>query len=235
VADDSRKHIVIITSEPEYRTEVSLTQFAREELGKDFRVSLVYGDIQDGSIFPNLEVLKSADLALISVRRQTLLPEQLQLIRDFVSAGKPVIGIRTASHAFCLRGKPAPDGRADWAEFDRDVIGGNYTGHHGVGSETMITLATNAAEHPIMAGVDATELQGKGSLYKVSPLQLTATPLLIGTIPNTTAEPVAWVNKRADGGMSFYTSLGHVGDFEQPAFRRLLKNACVWIVKQPAP
>ena len=230
-ADDTRKHIVIVTSEPEYRTEESLTQFAREELGKDFQVSLVYGDAQDGSILPGLEVMQSADLALISVRRQTLLPDQLQLIRDFISAGKPVIGLRTASHAFCLRDKPVPDGRADRAEFDRDVIGGNYTNHHGVGPETTITLATNAAEHPILAGVNATELQGKGSLYKVSPLQLTATPLLIGTIPNTAAEPIAWCNRRADGGTTFYTSLGHVGDFEQPAFRRLLKNACVWLVK----
>ena len=94
---------MIVTSEPEYKTEVSLTQFAKDELGKEFRVSLVYGDAQDGSILPGLEVLKSADLVLISVRRRTLLPDQLQQIRDFIGSGKPVIGIRTASHAFCLR------------------------------------------------------------------------------------------------------------------------------------
>ena len=233
-AEDSRKHIVIVTSEPEYKTEVSLTQFAKDELGKDFKVSLVYGDAQDGSILPGLDVLKSADLALISVRRRTLPPDQLQLIRDFIGFGKPVMGIRTASHAFCLRDKPAPDGRADWTEFDRDVIGGSYTNHYGEGPETTITVAGSAAEHPILAGIHAVDLRGKGSLYKVSPLQPTATPLLIGSIPDTAAEPVAWLYRRKDGGTTFYTSLGHVGDFEQPAFRRLLKNACAWLVKQPA-
>lgn len=233
-ADDTRKHIVIVTSEPEYKTEVSLTQFAKDELGKEFRVSLVYGDAQDGSILPGLEVLKSADLALISIRRRTLLPEQLQQIRDFISSGKPVIGIRTASHAFCLRDKPAPDGRADWTEFDREVIGGSYTNHHGEGPATTLTIATGTAEHPILSSVDVAELRGKGSLYKVSPLQPTATPLLIGSIPDAAAEPVAWLNQRKDGGMTFYTSLGHVGDFEQPTFRRILKNACSWLVEQRA-
>lgn len=232
---DLRKHIVIVTSEPEYKTEVSLTQFAKDELGKDFKVSLVYGDAQDGSMLPGLEVLKSADLALISVRRRTLPLDQLQQIRDFIGSGKPVMGIRTASHAFCLRDKPAPDGRVDWTEFDRDVIGGSYTNHHGEGPKSTITLATSAAEHPILAGINMMELQGKGSLYKVSPLQATATPLLIGSIPDTAAEPVAWLNQRTDGGTTFYTSLGHVGDFEQPAFRRLLKNACSWLVKQSVP
>ena len=78
------------------------------------------------------------------------------------------------------------------------------------------------------------DLHGKGSLYKVSPLQPTATPLLIGSIPDTAAEPVAWLNQRKDGARTFYTSLGHVGDFEQPAFRQLLKNACAWLVERPA-
>jgi nicotinamidase-related amidase/type 1 glutamine amidotransferase len=234
-ADDQRKHIVIIMSEPEYKTDESLTQFAKEELGRDFQVSLVYGDATNGDLLRGLEVLKSADLALISVRRRTLLPEQMQLIRDFVASGKPIVGIRTASHAFCLRNKPAPDDRADWPEFDRDVIGGSYTSHHGAGPETTVTLATSNEQHPILHGVNVTELWGRGSLYKSGPLQPTATPLLIGTIPDESAEPIAWINKRKDGGTTFYTSLGHVGDFEQPGFRRLLSNACRWQVQPTAP
>ena len=77
------------------------------------------------------------------------------------------------------------------------------------------------------------ELIGKGSLYQVSPLQSTAMPLLIGTIPDKPSEPIAWLNKRADGGTTFYTSLGHVGDFQQPAFRHLLKNACLVLSQSP--
>ena len=221
-------------SEPEYKTEVSLTEFAHTELGKDFKVSLVYGDAQDGSILPGLDVLKSADIALFSVRRRTLLPEQMTIVREFIAAGKPVVGIRTANHSFCLRDKPAPEGRTDWKEFDKEVIGGSYTNHHGAGPETAITVAEGAAvDAGILAGVNLKELIGKGSLYQVSPLQSSAKPLLIGTISDKPSEPVAWLNKRADGGTTFYTSLGHVGDFEQPAFRQLLKNACLVLSQSP--
>jgi len=231
--DDARKHIAIIMSEPEYRTEESLTKFAREELGRDFKVALVYGDAQDGSLLPGLEVLRTADVALISVRRRTLLPDQLSLIREFVAAGKPVIGIRTASHAFCLRNQPIPDGRLEWPEFDRDVIGGSYTNHWGAGPETIVTPADGVdLQKGLLAGVNLAQLIGKGSLYKVSPLHPSATPILIGTIPETPAEPIAWLNRRADGGTTFYTSFGHVGDFEQPAFRQLLRNACLVLSQQ---
>ena len=232
--DDTRKHIAVLMSEPEYKTEVSLTAFAREDLGKEFRVSLVYGDAQDGSVLPGLEVLKSADLALISVRRRTLSPEQLMIVRDFIASGKPVIGMRTANHSFCLRNAEVPAGRGDWPEFDRDVIGGSYTNHHGDGPETTVTLSDGTSEgNPLLAGLNLTELKGRGSLYKVSPLQPSATPLLNGSIPGQPAEPIAWSNRRADGGTTFYTSLGHVGDFEQPAFRTLLKNACQFLTQQP--
>ena len=232
--DDTRKHIAILMSEPEYKTEISLTAFAREELGKEFKVSLVYGDAKDGSVLPGLEVLKSADLALISVRRRTLTREQLAIVRDFIASGKPVIGIRTANHSFSLRNAQVPDGRADWPEFDRDVIGGSYTNHYGEGPETSVALSDGTSEeNPLLAGVSLTEFRGRGSLYKVSPLQPSATPLLNGSIPDQPTEPIAWFNRRADGGTTFYTSLGHVGDFEQSAFRTLLKNACRFLTQQP--
>jgi len=232
-AADTRPHIVMVISEPEYKTEVSLTEFARRELGKEFRVSLVYGDAAEGSDLPGLDVLKSADLMLVSLRRRTLKPDQLQQIRDFIAAGKPVVGIRTSSHAFCLRDKPAPEGRSDWPEFDRDVIGGSYTNHHGNGPLTRVTLASESPFHSsLLEGVDVANLIGKGSLYKVSPLQATAVPVLIGEIDGAPQEPIAWVNRRADGGSTFYTSFGHVGDFEQSAFRRLLKNACTALLAE---
>ena len=215
-------------SKPEYQTEVSLTDFARQELGHDFKVSLVYGDAQDGSILPGLDVLKTADIVLISVRRRTLLPEQMATVREFAAAGKPIVGIRTSSHPFFVRNQPAPEGRVDWPEFDAEVVGGNYTGHHGAGNETTVSLAESVnSDSELLKGVDVAQLIGKGSLYQVSPLQPSARPLLMGSIPEKPVEPIAWLNERADGGTTFYTSLGHVGDFEQAAFRRLLKNACV--------
>jgi type 1 glutamine amidotransferase len=156
-------------------------------------------------------------------------------VRDFIAAGKPVVGIRTASHPFHLRNQPAPAERSDWPEFDLQVNGGRYTNHYGAGPETAIQLADGITpEHPLLQNVDIAQLRGKGSLYLVSPLAESTQPILIGSIPDKPAEPIAWLNRRADGGRTFYTSLGHVGDFAQPDFRRLLMNACR-LLTQPAP
>src|SRR5262249_43814915 len=79
-----------------------------------------------------------------------------------------------------------------------------------------------------------TPFTSQGSLYKVSPLGASAVPLLMGRIPGHAAEPVAWVNRKAAARV-FYTSLGHPGDFETPAFRRLLRNAVFWALdRQPS-
>ena len=229
--DDKRPHLVVVVSEPEYETEQSLTEF-RQELLQRYRVSMVYGDSNDGSVLPGADVITTADLLLLSVRRRTLKPQQLQLFRDFVSAGKPVIGIRTSSHPFHLRNQSPPEGRADWPEFDLQVNGGQYTNHHGNGPITQLEPAAGKEQHPLLKGINLNDLTGQGSLYKVRPLADSTTPVLIGSIPNQESEPVAWINRRADGGHTFYTSLGHRGDFAQPGFRQLLLNACDWLLQQ---
>ena len=99
---------------------------------------------------------------------------------------------------------------------------------------TTITLAPEAGRHPILEGVRVNALVGNGSLYKVSPLATGTVPLLIGTIPGQSPEPIAWTHeygpKRA---RVFYTSLGHPDDFQNSDFRRLLINAIGWAVKNP--
>ena len=226
---NDRPHLVIVIAEPEYKTDQTLPAFAKSELEKDFRVSLVFGSKTDPHDLPGLDVLKDADALLISVRRRMLPAAQMQLIRKYIAAGKPVIGIRTASHAFSLRGQVQPPaGYELWETFDPDVLGGHYVGHHNNDLATVLRVAPGAAEHPILAGVDLKALAGNGSLYEVSPLAKSTTPLLIGSIPGKPDEPVAWTNTTSAGGRVFYTSLGHVQDFEQPAFRRLLKNGIVW-------
>src|SRR5262249_55307072 len=155
--------------------------------------------------------LESADVAFVSVRRRLPTAPQLASIRKLVSSGKAVVGIRTASHAFAPSGKATiPEGHAAWTSFDADVLGGNYHGHHREGPKVAVTLAPEASAHPILKGVDMTKLVGHGSLYKVSPLAKTATPLLVGAIPGQDPEPIAWANAPATKGRVFYTSLGHV-------------------------
>ena len=158
----------------------------------------------------------------------------MKAIRKFVESGKPVIGIRTANHAFSLRGKPAPKGLKAWESWDADVFGGNYSNHHGAGPDVKVNVAEDSAKHPVLSGVDLTKLTGKGSLYVVSPLKNSAQTILTGTIPGKKSEPIAWVNETSYGSWTFYTSLGHVGDFEQPAFNRLLSNAIHWAAGLPS-
>jgi type 1 glutamine amidotransferase/nicotinamidase-related amidase len=223
---DKRKRLVMIISEPEYQTHETLPVFALNHLGHEFSVDYVFADPKDDNKLAGLELLEEADVLLISVRRRALPTEQLAAIKRFVEAGKPVIGIRTASHAFALRNQKPPEGRALWPEFDNAVLGGNYSNHYGEGPK--VQLEAGIAAHPILEGVDLTKLQGNGSLYVTKPLAETSTPILIGSIPGKNSEPVAWTNRPATGNRVFYTSLGHVEDFKNPEFQKLLKNAIVW-------
>ncbi|MDQ3330015.1 MAG: ThuA domain-containing protein, partial [Planctomycetota bacterium] len=232
--NDDRPHIVVVMSEPEYGTEKTLPAFAKRHLGRDFKVSLVFGDEADGNALPGLEVLKDADVLLLSMRRRALRSEQMKLIRDFIESGKPVVGIRTASHALSLRGKEPPARHEAWESFDADVFGGNYANHYGNGPVAEISIAAGAKDSPSMRGVE-TPFDSEGSLYQVSPLKDSATPLLVGAIPGHSPEPVAYTNTSIFDGKAFYTSLGHTSDFERQPFRRLLFNALLWAAGRGIP
>ncbi|MFT5522549.1 MAG: nicotinamidase-related amidase/type 1 glutamine amidotransferase [Pirellulaceae bacterium] len=232
---DKRPHLAIVIGEQEYETNVTLPEFASNYLGQMFRVSFVHASPDDRDVLPGLEVLDEADLALISVRRRTLAPDQLEILRRFVAAGKPVVGIRTASHAFSLHGKPAPAGKAHWPEFDAQVFGGNYTGHYGNNLVSTVSVVKTALKHPAVRDIAPTQpFRQGGSLYKTAPLAPGARTLLSGAIEGQNDEPIAWTFKRQDGGRSFYTSLGHKDDFKNPVFVRLLVNSLRWATDLPA-
>jgi len=57
---------------------------------------------------------------------------------------------------------------------------------------------------------------------------------LLGSIPEQTPEPVAWVNQCGKARV-FYTSLGHPEDFQDASFRRLLANGILWSLDKPVP
>lgn len=235
-ATDHRPRVAFLIGEDEYQTETTLPPFAAHWLGRDFAVSFVFDTTEDRNTFTGASALDEADVLVVSVRRRALPAAQLELVRRHVGRGKAVVGIRTACHAFALRANQRPPaGHAVWDDWDPEVLGGHYTNHHGKGPETAVALAPGAAEHPVLTGVDPSALVGKGSLYKVSPLSASTTPLLLGSVPNQPAEPIAWTNLTTAGGRVVFTSLGHVGDFAQPAFERLLFNAIAWASGRDVP
>jgi nicotinamidase-related amidase/type 1 glutamine amidotransferase len=236
---DTRPHVVIVQGEEEYRTATTLPAFAREHLGRDYRVSFVWLDETSRASFPGIDVVDDADVLLLSVRRHPIPAAELDIVRQFVAAGRPVLGIRTASHAFHLRDKPAPAGLADWPDLDATVFGGSYTNHHGHGLASTIWTLPAAAGHPILRGIAPAEFAGHGGLYQTAPLREGTVELLRGRVEGVEQhQPVAWTFTRRDGGASFYTSLGHPDDFARPECVALLKNALAHLVEQgavPAP
>ncbi len=233
-AEDHRPHLVIVMAEDEYETNSTLPNFAMQQLGKRFRVTTVFGSDHERNRIPGFPVIKDADAVLISVRRRVLPPVDMQVLRDFVATGKPVIGIRTASHAFSLGKKPTPEGFTDWPEFDAEVFGGNYHGHLGNGLASTIQ-ADRELLHPILETVTKEPFPQGYSLYNVMPLANGTTVLATGKAEAHPSEPVAWTYQRPDGGRSFYTSLGHPKDFANSHFQQLLLNGIHWAVGLEQP
>ena len=110
------KHIVLIAGDEEYRSEEAMPQ-----LGKilathhGFKCTVLFSiDEETGMINPNnrgnipgTEALKTADLMIIATRFRDLKESQMKDIDDFLRRGCPVIGMRTATHAFNIsRDKP---------------------------------------------------------------------------------------------------------------------------------
>ena len=105
------KHIVFVSGDEEYRSEEGLPQLAKIlSQHHGFKCTVLFAiDPKDGTINPNethnipgLEALKTADLMVIQTRFRDLPDEQMKYIVDYVESGRPVIGLRTATHAFNL-------------------------------------------------------------------------------------------------------------------------------------
>jgi type 1 glutamine amidotransferase len=217
--------VLFMISEPEYQTEITLPEFAAKNLTpRGLRCVFAIADKKTPDEFPGLDALPTADLLVISVRRQAPRKEQLALVRAHLAAGKPLIGIRTASHAFGM--KPKNDQHEGWMTFDQDVLGGSYKNHYG-NVPAVILFASNAAGHAILTGVDPAQLTSE-RLYKNASITSSATALLMGRSQGEKSdEHVAWVNQVGKSRV-FYTSLGAAPDFAKADFRRLLTNAVFW-------
>lgn len=212
---------VFISGEFEYHSRETFPAFAKK-LSADYRVEtlvLERPENEKEQTIRGLEKLESADLVVLMIRRMVLPEEQLGRIKKYVNSGKPLIGLRTASHSF-----------ENWKEFDALVLGGNYQNHRGNDLKTSVTIIPEAAENPILRGVSG--FVSDGSLYRNTPLQSGSKPLLMGRVTGFPAEPVAWTHEYR-GARVFYSSLGHPNDFKEPSFDRMLHNAIDWALNKP--
>jgi hypothetical protein len=201
------KHIVLISGDEEYRSEEALPQ-----LGKilathhGFKCTVVFSiDEKTGMVNPNnrhnipgLEALKGADLMVIATRFRDLKDEQMQLIDDYLKLGRPVIGMRTATHAFNVGGnkKFAHYGngyrgpKKEWqGGFGRLVLGDHWLSHHGghKNESTVGFIAPGAGKHPTTRGIKNGDVWGPTDVYGVRlPLPKGAQHIILGQVTKRT-------------------------------------------------
>ena len=211
--------IHMLSGSTEYQSEASLKTFATH-LEKRFHLTITASWGKDkGDTLPDLEKLKDADLMIVFTRRMKLPEEQLALIRKHYEGGKPVIGLRTAGHAF---------DDATNANFDAQVLGGQYKGHGGNDPVTITTTAA-AKDHPILKG--AGEFTSR-KLYSQGTMASGAVVLQQGEDQKSkTISAVTWVHEHK-GGRIFYTSLAVPEAFENEHFLSMLTNAVFWTTKR---
>ncbi len=259
------KHIVLISGDEEYRSEEALPQLAKILARRHgFKCTVLFAiDANDGSISPNqrdnipgLETLASADLMVIATRWRDLPDGQMKHIVEYVESGRPIIGLRTATHAFDLK-TSATYRRYTWNSkewdggFGRRVLGETWIAHHGHHGKqsTRGILVEQRKKHPILRGIKDGSIWGPTDVYKVSAMLPGGTETLVlgqvlqGMHPddppaagaqNEPMMPIAWTRtytgSKGRAARVFTTTMGSSQDLENEAFRKMLINAAYWAV-----
>ncbi len=243
-ADQKQPHIVFVTGDCEYRSEISMPMIAKIlEAKHNMKCTVCYAVDERGKRQPKylknivgLEALKTADLVVFFMRFRQLPDHQLHLILEYVNSGRPIVGLRTSTHAFRYDSGP----NVKWNDgFGLEVFGQKWITHHGHDSSTQVYVAVK--DHPITRGLPA-EFHCTSWLYQVMPLAGDCRPLLLGAAVKGdkpgkeifgTPNPVAWT-KTYKGARVFFTTLGHPKDFASDAVRRLLINGIYWALGKEA-
>ncbi|HID23943.1 MAG TPA: hypothetical protein EYP14_16300 [Planctomycetaceae bacterium] len=199
----SGKHIVLISGDEESRSEEALPQLGKILARQHgFKCTVLFAiDPKTGLIAPNildnipgLDALESADLMIIFTRFRRLPDEQMEQIDRYLKSGRPVIGMRTATHAFRF---PAGSKWAhysngyqgekkQWTDgFGRLVLGEKWIAHHGHHRHeaTRGVIAPGAENHPIVRGIKDGDIFALTDVYAVRlPLPGDSKPIILGQV-----------------------------------------------------
>ena len=253
------KHIVLVSGDEEYRSEEALPMLAKIlAIHHGFKCTVLFAiDTETGIInpenqtsIPGLHHLETADMMILFTRFRELPDQQMKYIIDYTNQGKPIMGLRTATHAFnYTRNLQSPYAKYDFKNEDfpggygQQVLGEtwiNHHGHHGKESARGI-INEEMATHPILQSVQ--DIWGPSDVYTVNNLTDDAQVLVWGQVligmessddPNLDKPkmPLAWIKTyTGDEGKTsrvFCTTMGASGDLENEGLRRLLVNSCYW-------
>lgn len=259
------KHIVFISGDEEYRSEEALPMLARilaEKFG--FRCTVLFAiDPKTGTIDPNnqtnipgMKNLQTADLVFLFTRFRELPDEDMKFFDEYVRSGKPIVALRTATHAFNYkRKKDSPYAKYDfqskhkgWEDgFGKVILGETWVDHHGnhgeEGTRALFNGIKQREKHPVLNGVK--NIWCPTDVYAVRELPHGSEVLVYGApTSGMTASsavnldksimPVAWTstytNESGKKGKIFTSTMGAAIDLLSEDLRRLLVNASLWAV-----
>jgi type 1 glutamine amidotransferase len=203
----------------EYDAAKSLPEYKRY-LEAEYRIEASFSGMGKDKQLENLDQLKSADLLILFARRMNLPADQMAIIRDHCEAGKPLIALRTASHAF----QPEDN------EWIAKVIGAKYAGPGSYTTPFNAVPTEASKDHPLLRGVEPIPSQGP---YRFEPLDPKAIVIQVVESDKRVKQPASWVHEYR-GGRTFYSTMGRGEDFQNADFRRLLENAVFWTTKTDA-
>jgi len=195
------KKIVLISGDEEYRSEEGLPQLGKILAKRHgFKCSVHFAiDPKTGEINPNnqnnipgLEALDDADLMIILTRFRDLPDDQMKHIDAYVQSGKPIIGLRTSTHAFNIKGNKTYShysfrSKAEgWKDgFGRQILGETWINHHGghKSESTRGIIPDDVKDHPILSGIESGDIWGASDVYGVRlPLPDDSKPLVLGQV-----------------------------------------------------
>ncbi|MDR0337211.1 MAG: ThuA domain-containing protein [Planctomycetaceae bacterium] len=225
--------IAVMVSDDHYDADKLLPPLM-QQLGKENGWDIVILHGHGTANFPNIEILDKADVLVVYVRRLALPKDQLAKVKQFVASGRGLVGLRTACHAFESKAKVLPEHCENWVEFDRDVLGGNYHDHgkNEIGSE--IENVETQSDSPILKEVKPNRWHSVGSLYFTNPVKDDATIYQTASSSQQKNVPLTWTRMHHQTRIAF-TALGHQKDFEEPAFRNLVRNLVQWATHSAKP
>lgn len=254
------QHIVFVTGEEYYRSEEGMSMFAKILSRRHgFKCTVLFAiDPATGYINPNqsknipgLAALDRADLLVIFARFRELPDSEMKHIVDYVNAGKPVLGIRNATHAFRYhKDSTSPHKSWDFSSrewpggFGQQILGDTWIAHFGAFQKesTLVRKSESQRQHPVLRGV-ADTIFCHTDVNSVERLTTNDVVLLRGQVLsglNPTDPPVldarkdvrmpfAWFKTYTaplgKQGRSFTTTAGASLDFLSEDLRRLMVNA----------
>ena len=258
------KHIVFLAGDEEYRSEEGLPMLAKIlAVRHGFKCTVVFAiNPADGTIdpltltnMPGVAALDSADLCVLGLRFRELPDPQMKHFVDYLNAGKPIIALRTSTHAFKYDlNKASPYAKYDWHStawpggFGQQVLGETWVDHHGSHGKESTHGVVNEAfkDQPVLRGV--TDVWCPTDVYAVTHLPKNVTVLLWGQVltgmkptdppvegtKNHPLMPLVWLRDyTGENGKTskvFTTAMGAAVDLENEGLRRLLVNAAYWAV-----